>query len=69
MEIGGIKGKIEGTAVIRDKNGNVKGHLKFGGDATLEEVAQLTGKSPEQIREILSSQENQHGRDSDHSRS
>ena len=32
------RGFVTGTAVIRDKNGNVKGTFSFGGEATQEQV-------------------------------
>lgn len=48
-----IKGKIEGTAVVRDKNGNIKGYLKIGGDASLEDAAKIAGIPPENLAATL----------------
>ena len=68
--IADIKGEIRGTAVVRDKDGNIKGHITFGGDATLEQFAAVKGIPLEEAaKQINVSQENPHGRDSDHSRS
>lgn len=35
------QGEIRGTAVVRDKDGNVKGQFEFGGSATEEQYLQL----------------------------
>ena len=64
--LGVARGRIDGKAVIRDKDGNIKGELTIGGDATLEQAAALAGITPEQLQSKLNaSQETPHGRDSD----
>ena len=61
-----IKGKISGRGVIRDKDGKIKGEIIIGGDATLEQIAEYTGKTPEEISaKGTISLENSHGSDSD----
>jgi len=40
-ELAVIKGRIDGTAVVRDKDGNIKGSFTFGGEATKEQFDQL----------------------------
>jgi len=53
MNIGNVQGRIEGTAVLKDKDGNIKAHIKIGGDATLEQTANLLGISPEELAKRL----------------
>jgi hypothetical protein len=47
-------GEINGTAVIRDADGNVKGEFKFGGptDLTLDEFKEAMGLNQEKQEEV-----------------
>ncbi len=45
-----IKGEIRGVAEVRDKDGNLKGSFTFGGEASIEDAAAVSGKSEEHIK-------------------
>lgn len=55
FELGTVKGEIRGTAVIRDKDGNVKGEFSFGGPTTLtaDEVKEELGLNQEKQEEVV----------------
>jgi hypothetical protein len=55
-----IKGRIAGTAEVRDKDGNLKGTFTFGGDATEEQFNEL-----QQAHNLTPGDDN--GSNSDHS--
>lgn len=40
--IGMPQGELRGTAVIRDKEGNIKGTFEFGGPASAEEAQKVS---------------------------
>lgn len=45
------RGFVTGTAVVRDKDGNVKGSFTFGGDATLEQVQAAFPGVPVEVKQ------------------